>query len=132
MPDYRITEEELETLAERVAVKTVIALHRECRFRNIPPEWERGVEHVVGVIHDIGGGDIDHGAEILRDHHKALRDINVEELKTHCKRMTKMQCLYENVGHRLASFLTVSLVGLILSAIALGALTYFLELVGKK
>lgn len=53
-------------------IRQAVAMKHECVF-DLPPEWQGEIGHLVGMVVDMGGGDLRRGIERLREHHLWLK-----------------------------------------------------------
>lgn len=67
-PKLTLTVVQLEEIIERAAVRGAEKALHQCRFQ-FEDQEVRQIEHVVGMVKDLGNGSIDRGAEVIRKHH---------------------------------------------------------------
>jgi hypothetical protein len=99
VPDVVISEERLTELLT-LAVKRGLGDH-PCRYLIDP----RTVDHVVGMLTDIGDGDLRRGIEIVRTNHKwvCARVEMDEECAENHRLMTWVRGIVKGVGGKLAT-----------------------------
>lgn len=124
MADVVISEERLVALMAQ-AVRVALGDH-PCRFHHEP----RHIDHVMGMIADVGGGDGRAGVETIREHHKRLSErfspeVDEEYTANH-KMMTGIRKAAEN---SISKFFGFAFIGIIVVT-SIGMAMIFLSKVG--
>jgi len=106
--DVVISEERLVALMAQ-AVRMALGDH-PCRFQHEP----RHVDHVMGMISDVGEGDSRAGVETIRVHHKKLRErfdpeVDKEYTANH-KMMTGIRKVAESSLSKFFGFTFIALI----------------------
>lgn len=107
------------------------ASSHEC-IMNLPQEWVDEIGHLVGVVVDLGEGDIRRGAEIVRKHHLWTKwrtePERAERYESNHKRITELGYDGQTFKRSLLNFLAAALLG----ALAAGVGAHFKGMSDQK
>ncbi len=107
------------------------ASSHEC-IMDLPPEWVDEIGHLVGVVVDLGEGDLRKGAESVRRHHQWLKwrtePERAERYEANHKRVTEMGQDGQTFKRSLLTALAAALIG----ALAAGVGAHFKGMSDQK